>query len=184
MLHYIWIYICFFFGIFFEGELVFLSALIAASHGYLNIWLVAAIAIIGTITSDLVYFNLGKNRAKKLMKKPKWKSKIELVHKKLEKHRTIFLIGYRFLYGLRVATPLVLGTQNIKLLTFLKYSSISTLIWAILFTTLGLSFGDFIITNLKHIEKIEHYVIGGLLIVALTFFIAKLIKKSYYISEK
>ena len=50
MLHYLWIYSCFFLGIFIEGELVFLSAVITASHGYLNIWLVISIAMLATIS--------------------------------------------------------------------------------------------------------------------------------------
>lgn len=177
MLHYIWIYTCFFFGIFIEGELVFLSAVIAASHGYLNIWLVVGIAIIATISSDLVYFNLGKHRAEKLMNMPKWKSKIIAVNTKLEKHRTLLLISYRFLYGLRVGTPLVLGTQNIKQATFLKYSIISTLIWVTLFTLLGLAFGELILAYLKHIQKIEYYIIGGFLAIAIIFLIFRFVKR-------
>ena len=177
MLHYIWIYISFFFGIFIEGELVYLSAVIAASHGYLNIWLVISIAIVATVSSDLVYFNLGKNRTEKLINKPKWKTKIELVNKKLEKHRTLFLISYRFLYGLRIATPLVLGTQNIKQLTFLKYSIISTLIWATIFTLLGLAFGELIINYLKRFQKIEFYIIGSLLFVAVVFLLFRFLKR-------
>ncbi|WP_179022182.1 DedA family protein [Winogradskyella forsetii] len=176
MLHYLWVYICFFFGIFIEGELVFLSAVIAASHGYLNIWLVIIVAIMATITSDLLYFNLGKNRAEKLMNKPKWKTKIESVNIKLEKHRRLFLVSYRFLYGLRIATPLVLGTQNITQITFIKYSIISTVIWVTLFTILGLSFGELILTYLKHIQNIEYYIIGGLLAIAIFFLIFRFVK--------
>tara|TARA_R110000868_G_scaffold404509_1_gene682767 strand:+ start:5914 stop:6459 length:546 start_codon:yes stop_codon:yes gene_type:complete len=177
MLHYLWIYICFFFGIFIEGELVFLSAVIAASHGYLNIWFVVGIAVIATITSDLVYFNLGKNRAEKLMNKPKWKAKIEAVNQKLKKHRNLFLISYRFLYGLRIATPLVLGTQNITLTTFLRYSIISTIIWVTLFTILGLAFGELILTYLKNIQQIEYYIIGGFLAVAVILLILRFVKR-------
>ncbi|MAL60180.1 MAG: hypothetical protein CMC14_09040 [Flavobacteriaceae bacterium] len=177
MLHYLWIYVCFFFGIFIEGELVFLSAVIAASHDYLNIWLVIGVAIVATVSSDLIYFNLGKNRTEKLINKPKWKTKIELVNKKLEKHRTLFLISYRFLYGLRIATPLVLGTQNIKQLTFLKYSIISTLIWATLFTLLGLAFGELIINYLMRFQRIEFYIIGSLLLIAVVFLIFRFIKR-------
>lgn len=184
MLHYIWIYICFFFGIFLEGELVFISAIIATSHGYLNIYIVVAIAIIATICSDCVYFNLGKNRAEKLMNNPKWKSKIEAVNVILVKHRQIFLVSYRFLYGLRIATPLVLGTQNINTLTFLNYSTISTLIWATLFTFLGLAFGELILTYLNHIKQIEFYIIGGLLFSAIVFLVARFLKRKSMLKHK
>lgn len=177
MEHYLWIYIVFFLGIFIEGELVFLSAIIAASHGHLNLELVIAIAILATITSDLVYFNLGKRRAGIWLQKSKWKSKIAIIEQKLAKHRTAFLITYRFLYGLRIATPLVLGTQEISQLEFLKFSIISTLLWATLFTGLGLTFGELILTYFKDIERIEYYLIGGLLLTGFAILTVHFIKR-------
>lgn len=176
MLHYLWIYICFFLGIFIEGELIYLSAVIATAHGSLNIWLVITIAITATMTSDVVYFNLGRKRAAHMMTKPTWKSKIEAVNRKLEKHRTLFLFGYRFIYGLRIATPLVLGTQNISQATFLKYSFLSTLLWIIIFTALGLGFGELILRYLKEFQHIEYYIIGGAIAVAVLFLIARYLK--------
>ena len=62
-MHYIITYILLFFGIFFEGELILLSAVIAAHQGLLNIWVVIFVAVIATITSDVFYFNLGKHKA-------------------------------------------------------------------------------------------------------------------------
>ena len=75
-------------------------------------------------------------------------------------------------------TPFVLGTQQISLFTFLKYSIISTVIWCLLFVGLGYTFGEVIINNLKHIQKIEYYFIGGLILVAIVFTLLKLIKKN------
>lgn len=164
--------------------MVYISAIIAVSHGYLSIYLVITIAIIATICSDLVYFNLGKNRANKLMNNPKWKTKIEAVNDRLTKHRQLFLVSYRFLYGLRIATPLVLGTQNINTLTFLKYSIISTLIWATLFTFLGLAFGELILTYLNHIKQIEFYIIGGLLFSAIVFLVTRFLKRKTMLKHK
>ncbi|MCB0462737.1 MAG: DedA family protein [Flavobacteriaceae bacterium] len=177
MLNYLWIYTCFFLGIFIEGEFIFLSAVIASSHGYLNIWLVITIAIMATITSDLVYFSLGKKGATKWINRPNWKTKIEAVNTKIDKHKHLFLFSYRFLYGLRIATPLVLGMQNISLSTFLKYSIISTIIWSALFTVLGIAFGELILNYLKHIQKVEYYIIGGLLTVAIIFLLLRFIKR-------
>jgi membrane protein DedA with SNARE-associated domain len=157
----------FFLGIFLEGELVFISAVIAAHQGLMELWLVVLLAILSTVTSDMVYFNLGRKKATKWIRTSKWKNKFEIIQSKFDKHQMQFLLSYRFLYGLRIATPLVLGTSKIPFKKFVAYSIISTLIWAGIITFLGIGFGELILTFLKDIEKAEYYVIGGLLLLAL-----------------
>lgn len=177
-MHYIITYVLFFFGIFLEGELILLSAVIAAHQGLMNIWLVIGIAFIATITSDVFYYNLGKHSAEKWLAKSKFAQNYLVVKNRLIQHRTKMLLTYRFLYGMRMVTPFVLGTQQVSLFTFLKYSIISTVIWSLLFVGLGYTFGEVIINNLKHIQKIEYYFIGGLILVAIVFTLLKLIKKN------
>lgn len=79
---------------------------------------------------------------------------------------------------MRIITPFVLGTQQLPLITFLKYSVISTIIWCLVLVGLGYAFGEIIINNLKHIQKLEYYVIGSLIIIAVIFLLIKLIKKN------
>lgn len=64
-MHIIFINIALFVGIFFEGELVMISSVIATHHGYPGIWLVIAIGMAGTYTSDCFYFFLGRKRGKR-----------------------------------------------------------------------------------------------------------------------
>ena len=175
MFHYALAYAGLFLGVFLEGELVFLSAVIAAHNGLFNIWVVVVIAMLATITSDIFYFNLGRKKASEWINTSKWAKKLEKVQIKLGEHRTKLLLTYRFLYGFRIATPLLLGTQPIPFMTFLKYSVLSTTIWAVIFTTFGWLFGELILTYLNHIQKVEYYIIGGLLILALLFFIYRVI---------
>jgi membrane protein DedA with SNARE-associated domain len=180
-LHLIITYILLFCGIFLEGELIFFSAVIAAHQGILNIWLVVIIAISATISSDFFYFNAGKYKAKKWLTKSKFSEKIEKVNEKLYKHKNKMLFLYRFIYGMRILTPFVLGTQDMKLKTFMKYSVIGTLIWSLLIVSLGLAFGEFILNNLKHIEKIEYYTVGmlagcGVIFLAYKWFYKKRVK--------
>jgi membrane protein DedA with SNARE-associated domain len=51
-MHVIFIYFGILFGISLEGEMIMLSSVIAAHHGYLNFWIVLSIGIIGTYCSD------------------------------------------------------------------------------------------------------------------------------------
>lgn len=70
MVHTVLVYAGFFLGIFLEGELVFFSAVIAAHHGLLELWLVVSLAIIATVTSDMTYFYLGRKKAERQNKRP------------------------------------------------------------------------------------------------------------------
>ena len=177
-MHYLVTYVLFFFGIFLEGELILLSGVIAAHQGLMNIWFVIGLTITATILSDVLYYNLGKHKAEKWLSKSRFAQKYENVKKRLISHRTKMLYTYRFLYGMRIITPFVLGTEQIPIITFLKYSIISTVIWCLVFVGLGYVFGEVIINNLKHIQKIEYYIIGSLIIIAVIFLIIKLIKKN------
>jgi membrane protein DedA with SNARE-associated domain len=49
-------------GIFFEGEMTMISSVIAGHKGYLNLSIVIALGITGTIASDVVYFFLGRKK--------------------------------------------------------------------------------------------------------------------------
>jgi len=179
-MHIILAYIGMFCGIFLEGEMVMISSVIAAHHGYLNFWLVIPIGIIGTYTSDCFYFFLGKKRGREwLFKNPKTKNKALFIEKKVEKYPTIVFVTYRFLYGFRTITPLLIGASNVKTLTFLFYSGLSTAIWAGIYCTIGYMFGALIKSKLGHIEHIEKYIIGVLVLFGTLFIILKHIIKKH-----
>jgi len=160
-MHVILIYIGIFFGIFLEGEMIMISSIIAAHQGYLNLWLVVAIGITTTYFADCFYFFLGRKQGKDwLSKNQKFKDKAAIVDRRITQYPILIFLTYRFLYGFRTITPLVIGMSNTKTITFLFFSGISTLIWAAAYCTLGYMFGELIKSELSHIEHIEKYIIG------------------------
>jgi membrane protein DedA with SNARE-associated domain len=177
-MHIVIIYLGIFFGVFLEGEMIMLSSIIAAHHGYLNIWLVIGIGIIGTFSSDCFYFNLGRKKGKVLLNKSqKIKDKAHLVDRKLEKYPILIYLFYRFMYGFRSITPMVIGTSKTKTRTFLFYSSICIILWASLYTILGYMFGQFIKSELSYIEHIEKYIIGFLVLIAIVLILIFKVRK-------
>ena len=75
-MHILIVYIGIFFGLFLEGEMVLISAVIAAHHGYLILWIVIALGVIGTYCADCFYFFLGRKRGYVwINKNPKIKKK-------------------------------------------------------------------------------------------------------------
>lgn len=155
-----------------------ISSVIAAHHGHLNIWLVIVIGIVGTYLSDCFYFFLGRRKGIAwLDKKKKLKKKHEVVDKQLKKYPILIFLSYRFLYGFRSITPLVIGTSTTSTPRFLLLSGLSIVFWAALYSALGYAFGEIIKSQLGHIQHIEKYIIGILVLVALAIFIYKSIKK-------
>jgi len=177
-MHILIVYIGIFFGLFLEGEMVLISAVIAAHHGYLILWIVIALGVIGTYCADCFYFFLGRKRGYVwINKNPKIKKKAEIIEKRLEKYPVIIFLTYRFLYGLRSITPLVLGASNTKTKTFLFYSALSTTVWAAVYCTVGYLFGAVIKSELGHIEHIEKYIIGVLVVFGLLIILIKQTRK-------
>ncbi|HSO86341.1 MAG TPA: DedA family protein [Draconibacterium sp.] len=164
-MHIVLIYIGVFFGMLFEGEMVMISSMIAAHHGYLNFWMVVAIGMVAVYCADSFYFTLGRKKGEKwLNKNPKLKDKAAIIHRKIEKYPILIFIIYRFTFGLRSITPLVIGTSKTKTSTFLLYSALSIILWATFYASVGYVFGAFIKSQLGYIEHIEKYIIGFLII--------------------
>ena len=179
-MHIILVYIGIFFGLFLEGEMVLISAIIAAHHGYLILWLVAIIGILGTYSSDCFYFFLGRKRGYSwINKNPKIKKKTEIIEKKIEKYPIFIFLTYRFLYGFRSITPLVIGASKTETKTFFLYSALGTIIWTSVYCTVGYLFGAVIKSELSHIEHIEKYIIGVLALFGVVIIVIKRLSKQY-----
>ena len=173
-MHIVLIYVGILAGVFFEGEMIMISSVIAAHHGYLKLWLVVSIGIAGTFGSDCFYFFLGRRKGKDwINKNQKIKNKAGKVISKLEKYpRAIFFI-YRFVYGFRSITPMIIGASQIKTRLFLAFSAMGTIVWAATYSVIGYTFGAVIKSQLGHIEHVEKYIIGVLVLFAIVFIITR-----------
>jgi membrane protein DedA with SNARE-associated domain len=171
-MHVVLIYIGIFCGIFFEGEMVMITSVIAAHHGHLKLWAVIAIGLAGTYGSDSFYFFLGRKRGKDwLNKNARFRDKYKVIDRKIEKYPILIFLVYRFMYGFRTIAPLAIGVSNTRTSRFLILSAISTLVWGVTYIALGYIFGEVLETKFNHIEHIEKYVIGILLLMGLVVFI-------------
>ncbi len=163
-------------GIFLEGEMVMISSVIAAHHGYLNLWIVIGTGVTGTYLSDCFYFFLGRKRGVKWIEKQEnLKKRVAVVDARLVRNKFLVFIVYRFMYGFRMVTPLVLGAGKTKTVNFLFLSAITTVIWAAVYTSMGYLFGELIESQLSHIEHIEKYIIGGFIFIALALILHSVI---------
>ena len=158
--------------------MVMISSMIAAHHGYLNFWIVFVIGMVAIYCADCFYFTIGRKKGKKwLNKNPKLKEKVAIIDRRLEKYPILIFIIYRFTFGLRSITPLVIGASKTKTSTFLLYSAISIILWATIYASIGYVFGAFIKSKLGYIEHIEKYIIGFLILSGIVFIILLRLRK-------
>jgi membrane protein DedA with SNARE-associated domain len=150
------LYMAVFAGCFFEGGTTLVTSSYASHRGHLEIFIVMIIALIASQSWDWIWFIIGRKRgAIILAKKPKLKLKAKRIDALLVKYPIPILLGYKFLYGFRTAMPLTIGMSSIKTRTFTIFSLINTILWDILYSSLGYFFGVFLKANWKEIEHYE-----------------------------
>ena len=122
-------------------------------------------ALVATQSWDWLWFFVGREKGRKYIKnRPKLKQKVRKINKLLRRSPTPVLIGYRFLFGFRTAVPLVIGMSSITKRKFFIFSLANTIIWDILFSSIGYYFGAFLKANWKRIEDYEFEIMGGIII--------------------
>lgn len=159
------LYAAVFLGCFFEGETSLTTSAFAAHRGHLEIFIVIIIAFTATQSWDWIWFLVGRKKGKAVLaKRPKLSEKARKIDVLLMKYPVPVLLGYRFLYGFRTAVPLAIGMSSIPTRRFFVFSFINTIVWDVLFSSIGYFFGAFLKANMKRIEDYEFEIMACILI--------------------
>jgi membrane protein DedA with SNARE-associated domain len=141
-----------------EGETAVVLAGFASHRGYASWWAVAALAAGANLLSDQAYYALGRWRGAWLLTRlPALQRAAERIVPRLHAHRRKLTFGIRFMYGLRIAGPLVLGIARVPWPEFLVFNALGAVVWAATFTTLGWLFGQTValwLGPLAHVEEV------------------------------
>ncbi|MEJ2513605.1 MAG: DedA family protein [Gammaproteobacteria bacterium] len=150
-------------GTFLEGEVILVLGGFAAHRGYLDLpWVIAA-AFAGTLIGDQLYFHLGRLRGRAFLDmRPGWQAPAERAFELLGKHEVLLILGFRFMYGMRIVTPFVLGASQVPVGKFLVLNAISALLWAAIIASLGYLFGQSVEALLGDVERYELWIFAGL----------------------
>jgi membrane protein DedA with SNARE-associated domain len=156
-------------GTLLEGETILLAAGFAAHQGLLDWRLVVLIAFAGGTLGDQLAFLLGRWRGNALIARfPALARRVPQVHRLLERFNVVLILMVRFLYGLRIAGPVIMGTSRIPLARFSILNMIAAALWAALVVGAGYAFGaatGSVLNHVRHIEVIAMLVIlvlGGM----------------------
>jgi membrane protein DedA with SNARE-associated domain len=149
-------------GTFFEGETIVIIAGFLAHQGIIHPYLVAASAFAGSFLGDQLWFYLGRRHAAhplvmRITDRPLFKKALN----KIAEHQTIFILSFRFVYGIRTVSPVALGLSQVTARQFLLLNAIAAAVWAIAFTLLGYLFGQAVETYLGKIKGIEQKLLLG-----------------------
>jgi membrane protein DedA with SNARE-associated domain len=148
-----------------EGETILVIAGFLAHRGYLALPYVILAAFIGTLAGDQFYFHLGRRSGAALLeRRPQWQEKANKVRALFEHHRIKIVLGFRFLYGLRIITPFVIGMSGFSVKLFIVLNAISAIIWAVVISCLGYAFGQFLTVLLKDVKQWDEWIILGMVV--------------------
>ncbi len=156
-------YLAVFVGTFLEGETVLAIGGFFASRGYLDLRWVIAIAFLGTFSADQLAFHVGRIQgAKILAARPRWRAKLERPLELLHRHRILLIVGFRYVYGIRIITPFAIGMSGVRPMLFLLLDLGGAAVWATAMATLGYLFGYSVEVMIGRAEQYELWVVGGI----------------------
>lgn len=153
-------------GALLEGETALVLGGLAAFHGVLSIGGVMLAGFCGGITGDQVYFYFGRRHGPRLLaKRPQWQQRVARVTEQLRRHRDLFIFGFRFLYGLRVVSPLMIGLTDVSAARYTVINVVGGIVWAVSITMLAVLLGrgvETAVTRCQQVELVAFLAVGAL----------------------
>ncbi len=141
-----------------EGESVILTASFLAYKGHLSIFKIMIVAFCGTLFADQALYHLGHYYGPDFLERfPKMKKRSTKAFKLLRKWDVWYILIFRFIYGIRIVSPIVIGTAGIPPWRFIPLNFISAVVWTIVSCGLGFLFGEIIEHVLHSFHLIQKY---------------------------
>jgi len=125
-----------------EGQLILVLAGFAAYRGYLLFFAVLGIAAVAGFLGNQFYFWLGRRHGPAVL--ARWSSialQSDRVFRLIDRYPVVLIIGLRFIYGLRIAGPVVIGMSPISGSRFALLNGLGAGLWASVVTGIGWEFG-------------------------------------------
>jgi membrane protein DedA with SNARE-associated domain len=121
-----------FLGSVLEGETTLILASLLAYQGILDLTTVIAVAYVGAICGDQLFYFLGRLRGRSFIRRrPHWQHKLARVEDLLQRYHLPMLLSFRFLYGLRGIVPFAVGLSGLGPRQFSLLNAVGALLWAV-----------------------------------------------------
>jgi membrane protein DedA with SNARE-associated domain len=171
-------YAAVFVGTLLEGETIVVLAGFAARRGYLSLpWVIAA-AFAGSFLVDQLLFWLGRRYGRSVLeRRPAWHDPAERAFRLLRRYDTLFVLGFRFLYGLRTVSPVAIGIAGVPPRRYLLLNAIAAAAWAAAFSLAGYLFGRTTEVFIGDLARNERELFALLLALGLLVWIGYLVRR-------
>jgi membrane protein DedA with SNARE-associated domain len=132
-----------FLGAGFEGQTaVIVGGLLARQH-IVQLWLVLASAMAGSGVVDQLLFVAGRRfRTHRWVVRATQQQAFSRALTFIERFPISYTLAFRFIFGLRVASPIAIGVSQVPTWRFTLLNILGAMIWATAFTMAGFIFGE------------------------------------------
>jgi membrane protein DedA with SNARE-associated domain len=159
-------------GAFLEGETILALAGLAAYRKYLDFKIVVVLALFAGFAGDQFYFFLGRFKGQQILQRfPDALERAIRFDALLARWHAPLIVAIRFMYGLRIAGPVLLGMGRVPAWKFMQFNFVGACIWAPLNAGLGYLFGNIIGALLEDLKDFELWAFAALLLVGLGSFL-------------
>ncbi|CAN5160150.1 DedA family protein [soil metagenome] len=151
-----------------EGEAAAVAGGLIAHRHLVPLWQVLAATYAGSLLAGQILFLVGRRfRDMSWVRKRTGAPAYAKIIRALERWPTSFILVYRFIFGVRTLTPLVLSSTKISVLRFSVINAIAAAIWTGVFVGLGYGFGKTVEHLFGHLPSTDHLILIGGLVVAI-----------------
>jgi membrane protein DedA with SNARE-associated domain len=174
-------YIAVFVGTFLEGETVLLLGAALAHRGFLSLPLVALAGWSGAVAGDQTWFRIGRHYGPMVLARyPRLQKHHARAQGLLQRFGDWFVIGFRFIVGIRSITPLLLGTTPYRALRFLLLNIIGCVIWASAVSAAGFLLGAGVKELFDRAGRIQELALAAIAVLVLLF----VLTRTYWVRAK
>ncbi len=155
---------------FFEGEtFVLVAAAVGSLTGAVDPWLLMVCVWFGSFLGDQTWFYLGRRYGRRILGKfPGAEAKFNSATSLLDQYGTLFILSFRFLYGIRNVAAAACGMAGFDWTRFMLLNFIAAGVWAGSFVAAGWFLGALIGP-----ENLFYAIAGGALLLLAIFLVRR-----------
>lgn len=128
-----WGYIAVFLGSLVEGESVILVACFMAHLGYLSLTKIMIVAFCGTLFADQALYYVGRYYGQALIQRfHSLHAPANRAFKLLHRWDIWFILSFRFIWGIRTISPIVIGSSGITPRRYSPLNLLAALMWTLI----------------------------------------------------
>ncbi len=156
-----------FIGCLLEGETILILGGLAAHQTALKLPEVIAIATLGGMLGDQALFWTGRYFGPRLLPRlHRQQAAIDRVSSLIDRYPTASIFSVRFLYGMRLVGPMVIGASRLSPIRFSVINLLGAAVWATLFVMAGYWAGEALQTLFGNLKPYRLPIFVGVVVVA------------------